>query len=103
MGLWFNWKYEIWQAALAAGDETMMSLQYEFRSYGEDAVGQEAVEFGTYRSDSSARHDAGKMAVKINGPVDVARAGGAEWNERYISTAIPSEHHRTGYQFERLS
>ncbi|WP_454760563.1 hypothetical protein [Caulobacter segnis] len=80
----------------------MMSLQYEFRSYGEDAAGQEAVQFASYRTDGSARAAAGRLSMKIKGPVDDARAGGADWDDRYITTAMPSEHHRTGYQFERL-
>lgn len=77
--------------------------QYEFVNYGKDAGGSESREFYTLRSDSSARAKAGRLAKTIDGPVDLAIAGSADWNERYITTASPSEFHSSGYQFARLT
>ncbi|TGT90865.1 hypothetical protein EN804_05890 [Mesorhizobium sp. M8A.F.Ca.ET.161.01.1.1] len=53
-------------------------------------------------SDSAARAKAGRMAKRNNAPVDIALAGAAPWNERYITTASPSDFHASGYRFERL-
>ena len=53
-------------------------------------------------SDSAARAQAGRMAKASGGLVDLARAGNVEWNDRYLTTASPSEFHSTGYRFERL-
>jgi len=79
-----------------------MTQQYEFKSFGADGMGPEAVEFARYASDSAARSAAGRMSVRIDGPVDLARAGSADWNDRYMTTASPSEFHASGYRFERL-
>jgi hypothetical protein len=54
------------------------------------------------KSDSAAKAAAGRLAKRNGGPVDLAFAGGAEWNERYITTAAPSPYHASGYRFERL-
>ena len=78
-------------------------LQFEIKSYGEDGGGKEVIEYQRFNSDSAARSYVGRLSKKIGGPVDLARAGGAEWNERYMTTASPSEYHATGYQFLRLT
>jgi hypothetical protein len=76
--------------------------EYEFVSYGEDAGGPQAIERHTLASESSARSKAGSIAKKINGPVDIAVAGAENWDQRYVTTASPSEFHTSGYRFERL-
>lgn len=75
---------------------------YEFRVYPEG--GEEAnSESGMYRSDSSARAHAGTLAKRFNGPVDLATNEAGLWEDRYMTTASPSEFHVTGYRFERLT
>lgn len=81
--------------------------QFELQAYRGAADGavvdRPDITYERFASDSAARAKAGRLAKKINGPVDLARAGGAEWNERYITTANPSEYHAAGYRFERLA
>lgn len=78
-----------------------MSQQYEIRPFDED--GREmGAQFISKRSDAAAKSHAGRVAKLNNGPVDLARAGGADWNDRYLTTASPSEFHQSGYRFERL-
>lgn len=81
--------------------------QFELRAYAADAHGAFAsarpdVSIVNLRTDSAARGMAGRLAKKVNGPVDLAFAGDEPWDQRYITTASPSEHHATGYRFERL-
>ncbi len=81
-------------------------LQFEFHAYAGDEHGSvsanaEVLTF-VLKSDSAARAKAGALSKKINGPVDVAFAGGDDWDNRYITTASPSEFHSIGYRFERL-
>ena len=76
---------------------------YEFKSYGKDAMGAEYVEYHFCKSESSARSKAGRIAIKVNGPVDVAHASGGKWEDRYMTTAAPSEYHSAGYRCERLT
>ena len=80
--------------------------QFEFHAYHGDEGGsvasQAVITTEPLRSDSAAKSKAGRLAKAINGPVDLAYAGGAEWDERYITTASPSEFHASGYRFERL-
>ncbi|HWT40522.1 MAG TPA: hypothetical protein VN081_04645, partial [Dongiaceae bacterium] len=59
-------------------------------------------------TDSAALARAGTRAKIIGGSVDVARVwpaeiGDKEWNDRYISTASPSEFHAKGFRLERLT
>ena len=79
-----------------------MARTYELRSYGEDALGEMKIDYLTCRSDSSARSAAGRMAKKIGGPVDLADVGSQPWDQRYMTTASPSEYHSSGYRCERL-
>lgn len=56
---------------------------------------------------AQAKGFGGRLAKKVNGPVDIAFAYQAgeiaqDWDHRYITTAAPSEHHASGYRFERL-
>lgn len=76
-------------------------LQFEFRSFDENAENQETT-FERLKTDAAAKSKAGRMAKARNGPVDLARAGGADWSERYLTTAAPDEFNATGYYFERL-
>lgn len=75
--------------------------QYEIRPYDEDGREMGAC-FITKVTDAAARAHAGRVAKRNNGPVDLARAGAAGWDERYLTTASPSEFHASGYRFERL-
>lgn len=77
-------------------------LQFEFHAYAGDSLA-ETVTFERLAGDQAARAKAGRLAVKVEGPVDLARAGAAGWDERYITTANPSSFHASGYRFERLT
>lgn len=81
-------------------------MQFEFHVYRADEHGEVAStpEILNHRlsGDSAARSKAGRYAKLFNGPVDLALAGAAEWNDRYITTANPSDHHASGYRLERL-
>lgn len=83
-----------------------MHFQFEFHAYKGDEYGvvSENAEVVTKsaRSDSAARAMAGALAKKVNGPVDLAHVGNEPWNDRYVTTASPSEFHASGYRFERL-
>jgi hypothetical protein len=78
-------------------------LKFQLVHYGKDA----ATSKGTFRyptgKESTIKAMAGRLAKKIEGPVDIAYVGQEPWDERYITTAAPSEHHSIGYRFERLS
>lgn len=91
-----------------------MLYRFEFHSYNENAefIGMHVED---HRSVTCARNAAGRLAKQQGGPVDlcwsmktagpaaVEKAVDAPWDERYITTASPSEHHVTGYRFERLT
>ena len=81
--------------------------QFEFHAYRGDDEGVIAespdITFARLSGDSAARAKAGRMSRRINGPVDLAIAGAADWNDRYLTTASTSEYHSTGYRFERLA
>lgn len=83
-----------------------MRQQFEFHAYAGDENGQIAsspdVTFLRLAGDAAAKSAAGRMAKKINGPVDLAIAGSAPWNDRYLTTASPSEFHASGIRFERV-
>lgn len=54
---------------------------------------------------TSARSRAGRKAKYSKRPVDLARAPTAEddpFDERYVTTANPSDIHSAGYSFEKL-
>ena len=84
-----------------------MHHQFELHAYAGNGYGVVAdradVIHRRLKSESAARSVAGRMAKKINGPVDLAMAGSADWSDRYITTASPSEFHASGYRFERLT
>lgn len=81
-------------------------MQFEFHVYRGDDDGAVAssAEIFTHRlsGDSAARAKAGRYAKLFKGPVDLAVAGGADWSDRYLTTASPSGHHASGYRLERL-
>lgn len=54
------------------------------------------------RTLGEAREAAGKLAIEVNGTVDLARDGDEEFNLRYIATASPRPTCKTGYRLERL-
>lgn len=84
--------------------------RYQFHDYG-DSAPRPRNSFGAHvtarklKSDSAARSFAGTLAKRHGGPVDLARgdASGRHWDERYMTTASPSEHHASGFMFERLN
>lgn len=86
--------------------------QFEFHAYACDEHGAHiAAKPEVYHMDfneaAQAKGYAGRLAKRVNGPVDIAHAyqagePGQDWSERYITTASPSEHHKSGYRFERL-
>ncbi len=80
---------------------------FEFHVYPADENGAmnisaEFTEWADCRDVASAKSKAGSLAKKHNGPVDLAYAGNEPWNERYLTTARPSEYHKKGFSFERL-
>ncbi len=84
-----------------------MNQSYELHAFAGDEDGVIAdnpeVETVSLRDVNAARSRAGRLAKRIRGPVDLAYSGKQPWNERYITTAIPSEFHAMGYRFERLT
>lgn len=78
-----------------------MRQYFELVGFPKDS--SEVREFLTQKDINSAKRYAGKLAIKLDGPVDIAYyEAGVRWNERYITTASPSEFHKAGYRFERL-
>jgi hypothetical protein len=80
---------------------------FEFHDYGNGAGDGTTLERANittkdFEETSQAKAHAGRLAKKMGGPVDLAKAGGGEWADRYITTAAASEHHTAGYRFERL-
>lgn len=75
--------------------------QFEFVVYDENVTEVERLSL-PMRSDSAARSKAGTLSKQHKGPVDLAFAGSADWADRYITTASPSDFHAAGYRFERL-
>ena len=89
----------------------MREQLFEMRVFPADENGrmETADEFAITETCSinAARHKAGRLAKKHNGPVDLAygyEPGGVaqDWNDRYITTAKPSIFTASGYEFERL-
>lgn len=78
-------------------------LQFEMRAYGKGAcLRVPVITYEPFKSDAAAKAKAGRIAKAMGGPVDLARAGSADWSERYLTTAAPSEFHASGFRFERL-
>lgn len=80
----------------------MRTSRYQFHCYSDDGSFL-GVHVEDYVSESAARNAAGRQAKQDNGPCDLAHNGDEPWEERYITTASPSEYHATGYRFERLT
>ena len=80
---------------------TRRTGRFEFHCYNENAefIGMHVED---HHSESAARSAAGREAKKNGGPVDLCHAGDEIWEDRYITTAAPSEYHATGYRTERL-
>lgn len=79
--------------------------QFEFHAYRGDEHGRISATpiITTARcGENAARTRAGRMCKTVNGPVDLALAGSAAWEDRYITTATPSDLHTTGWRFEKL-
>lgn len=80
---------------------------YEFHAYAADEFGaiiSDRAEMTTrsFAETAAAKAFAGRLAKRINGPVDIAFHRLISWEARYITTASPSEYHASGYRFERL-
>lgn len=80
----------------------LRSIQFELRAYRDGTAVVPQVEVQHYRNEAAARGHAGRWSKRVNGPVDIAFAGDEPWADRYITTASPSEFHKSGYRFERL-
>lgn len=83
-------------------------MNFEFHAYPCDAdsrflTDNPEISISRHMSEAAARSKAGRLAKRINGPVDLAIAGISGWADRYLTTASPSEYHANGYRFERLS
>lgn len=79
-----------------------MNVPYELRPF--DAAGTQLPTIERYAtSDASIISQAGTIAKRNAGPVDIARAGDSSWDDRYLTTAAPSEHHAKGFRTERLA
>lgn len=86
----------------------MRKILFEFHVYPADEDGRmdtakELTEKTEHEDRQAAKGRAGRLAKKYNGPVDLAYAGDEPWAERYITTASPSQYHKAGYRFERIS
>jgi hypothetical protein len=87
---------------------TPPTINFEFRVFPADESGvmhtaAEFTEFADLADLTAAKRKAGSLAKANNGPVDLAYADERHpWNERYVTTAAPSEFHKSGYRFERL-
>ena len=83
-------------------------LQFEFHAFPGDRTGAIAskpeITRPKFASDSAAKSAAGRLAKRIQGPVDIARYGarGRGWNERYLTTANPCPFSKSGFRFERI-
>ena len=79
---------------------------FQFKAYPCDEhsadLGREEIEYLDFAEKVQATAYAGQKAKRIKGPVDVAFNNGQEWGARYITTAMPSEHHAKGFRLERL-
>lgn len=84
-----------------------MPRQFEFHAYQGDEDGRLTEKpdcfMKAFEEKAQAKAHAGRLAKRINGPVDLATAGPRPWHLRYLTTAIPSEYHASGYRLERLS
>lgn len=90
----------------------MPKQKFEFRVFPADANGRflQDKEFTLeeeWQDRTAARNRAGRLAKQNNGPVDLAEAYvpgeiGQDWNDRYVTTARPSQYTKTGFEFERL-
>ena len=77
------------------------SHEFEFHIYDDRAEGH-WVEVRPFEDKVAAKRAGGSYCKKTGGPVDIAYAGSEPWEERYITTAFPSEYHSKRYQFEYL-
>lgn len=81
--------------------------KFEFHAYPADEHGDIAalaiITTVAFEEAAQAKAHAGKLAKKCGGSVDVARIGDRPWRSRYLTTAMPSEHHAKGYRLERIT
>lgn len=73
-------------------------LSYELHDFGGEAI-EAIITTVEVRNENAARGRAGRLAKKNGGPVDLIKSGP---RYRYVTTAIPNEFHKTGYQFEAI-
>lgn len=60
-------------------------------------------DFSHHKDHTLAKQKAGRLAKMLDCPVDLLIDGSEPHNERYLTTAMPSEVHKTGYRLERLA
>lgn len=79
---------------------------YEFHIYDADQDGHTSldarIEVMTCSDDRAAKSVGRAFAKSGTGPVDVARMGGAPWNDRYIITAARHDLSSVRVTMERL-
>jgi hypothetical protein len=80
----------------------MRTTRFEFQAYKDGTASEPDITFADCIDRGAAKGLAGTKAKRCNGPVDIAFAGEEPWAERYITTASPSEFHKSGFRFERL-
>ena len=75
-------------------------ILYEMRiGYGESL---KVTEF--YAVDKAAARDrVGRLAAREKCGIDLYYAGAGDLNDRYISTAAPTDQTKRGYRFERIT
>lgn len=82
-------------------EQASNTRRYKFIFHDERGLLREDV--FSFAETTSAKSKAGRIARARGTPVDLAFAGDEDWNERYISTAMPCEYSTTGFRFERIS
>jgi hypothetical protein len=75
---------------------------YELRPF-DGELKELAPIFEELRNDSAAKSRAAVLVRKNGGPVDLAYADGRDWNERYLTTAHPSDFHSNKVRFGRVA
>ena len=75
---------------------------YQFNSEHQDGK-PTTRDYSHHGDHATAKQRAGKLAKLHDCQVDLLIDGSEPHNERYLTTAMPSEHHKTGYRLERLT
>lgn len=77
-------------------------MRYEFLVF--DEKGLERTQYVEAPTDGAAIRKAGAIVKREGGSVDIARRRFLKpWDERYMTTIMPSEFHAAGFRQERLT